>query len=191
MKNNTFNIISGKLKGRKFQFPDETGLRPTSGKIRETLFNWLQFDIANKIILDPFAGSGALGIEAISRGAKKVLLVEKSLKVFKKLKSNLEILNNSEYKLLNQDSLTYLNNKNVTPFDLIFLDPPFENDLIPQILKMLSKNNFLANNTKLYIESEYKITSEILNQYIKYQCTITKQKKSGNVHYCLISFNTL
>ena len=56
---------------------------------------------------------------------------------------------------------------------------------------MLSKNNFLANNTKLYIESEYKITSEILNQYIEYQCTIIKQKKSGNVHYCLISFNTL
>ena len=56
---------------------------------------------------------------------------------------------------------------------------------------MLSKNNFLANNTKLYIESEYKITSEILNQYIKYQCTIIKQKKSGNVHYCLISLNTL
>jgi 16S rRNA (guanine966-N2)-methyltransferase len=74
---------------------------------------------------------------------------------------------------------------------LIFLDPPFENDLIPQTLKILSKNNFLANNTKLYIESEYKITSEILNQYIEYQCTITKQKKSGNVHYCLISFNTL
>ena len=151
MKNNTFKIISGKLKGRKFIFPDTIGLRPTSGKIRETLFNWLQFDIANMSILDPFAGSGALGLEAISRGAKK----------------------------------------NETLFDLIFLDPPFGNDFLPQILKNLSKNNFLTKCTKLYIESEYKMTNEFLNQYIKYKFLIIKQKKTGNVHYCLISFDTL
>ena len=66
-------------------------MRPTSGKTRETLFNWLQFDIARKTVLDPFSGSGALGIEAISRGAKKTFLIEKNIKVFKSLKSNLEL----------------------------------------------------------------------------------------------------
>ncbi len=78
-------------------------MRPTSGKTRETLFNWLQFDIDGKTILDPFTGTGALGIEAISRGAEKVYFIEKNFKVYNILKSNLKILDFSQYKLINQD----------------------------------------------------------------------------------------
>ena len=166
-------------------------MRPTSGKIRETLFNWLQFEIANKTILDPFAGSGALCLEAISRGAKEVYLIEKSKKVSDKLESNFKILNSSQYKIINQDSLIFLEMQNKNPFDLVFLDPPFEKNLLAQALKLLSKKNYIDTHSQLYIESEYALTDEILNEHISYQCKINKQKKSGNVNYCLISLEAL
>ena len=89
---NSFRIISGEFRGRKFSFPEVEGLRPTSGKIRETLFNWLQFDIINKTALDPFAGSGALSLEAISRGAKEVYVIEKDRKVYEKLQIQLQVV---------------------------------------------------------------------------------------------------
>ena len=138
----------------------------------------MQFEIANKKILDPFAGSGALCLEAMSRGAKEVYLIEKNKKVSDKLTSNFKILNSSQYKIIN-------------PFDLVFLDPPFEKKLLPQALKLLSKNNYIDTRSKLYIESEYALTDEILNEHISYQCKINKQKKSGNVNYCLISLEAL
>jgi 16S rRNA (guanine966-N2)-methyltransferase len=166
-------------------------LRPTSGKIRETLFNWLQFEIANKTILDPFAGSGALCLEAMSRGAKEVYLIEKNKKVSDKLKSNFKILNSSQYKIINQDSLIFLEMQNKNPFDLVFLDPPFKKNFLPQALKLLSKKNYIDRRSQIYIESEYALTDEILNEHISYQCTISKQKKSGNVNYCLISLEAL
>ena len=114
-------------------------MRPTPGKTRETLFNWLQFNIADKTILDPFAGSGALSLEAISRGAKKVCLVEKNKKVFKNLESNFKLLNSDQYQLNNDDSIIFLDKQNTTPFDLVFLDPPFNQNLLASILGLLSK----------------------------------------------------
>jgi 16S rRNA (guanine966-N2)-methyltransferase len=187
IKTNTFKIISGSLKGRKFFFKDSDGLRPTSGKARETLFNWLQFEIANKTILDPFAGTGALGIEAISRGSGKVFFIEKDFKTHKILESNLKLLESDGYQLSNQDSLKYLEKVKLLPFDLIFLDPPFKQQLIPSILSLISNQNLIDSKSKIYIESEYEIDLEFLNSNIKYNCRIEKQKKSGNVYYCLIS----
>lgn len=187
IKTNTFKIISGSLKGRKFFFKDSDGLRPTSGKARETLFNWLQFEIANKTILDPFAGTGALGIEAISRGSGKVFFIEKDFKTHKILESNLKLLESDRYQLSNQDSLKYLGKIKLLPFDLIFLDPPFKQQLIPSILSLISNQNLIDSKSKIYIESEYEIDLEFLNSNIKYNCRIEKQKKSGNVYYCLIS----
>jgi len=187
IKTNTFKIISGSLKGRKFFFKDSDGLRPTSGKARETLFNWLQFEIANKTILDPFAGTGALGIEAISRGSGKVFFIEKDFKTHKILESNLKLLESDGYQLSNQDSLKYLEKVKLLPFDLIFLDPPFKQQLIPSILSLISNQNLIDSKSKIYIESEYEIDLELLNSNIKYNCRIEKQKKSGNVYYCLIS----
>ncbi|WP_416653516.1 16S rRNA (guanine(966)-N(2))-methyltransferase RsmD [Candidatus Pseudothioglobus sp. Uisw_086] len=191
MKDNTFKIIAGNLKGRKFNFPDAEGLRPTPGKTRETLFNWLQFDIANKTIIDPFAGSGALSLEAISRGAKKVCLIEKNRKVFKNLELNFKLLSNSQYQLNNTDSVIFLDKQNNKPFDLVFLDPPFNQNLIPITLELLSQKNYLHNESQIYIESEFEITPALLKNQIEYDCIIRKQKKSGNVHYCLISFETI
>jgi 16S rRNA (guanine966-N2)-methyltransferase len=166
-------------------------LRPTSGKTRETLFNWLQFDIDGKTILDPFTGSGALGIEAISRGAEKVYFIEKNFKVYNILKSNLKILDSSQYKLINQDSLVHLEKENLKPFDIVFLDPPFNQGLLPGILTLISKKKLINSKSKIYVESEYTLTTEFLSSNIMYKCKIEKQKKSGNVYYCLISLEDL
>jgi 16S rRNA (guanine966-N2)-methyltransferase len=166
-------------------------LRPTPGKTRETLFNWLQFDIADKTILDPFAGSGALSLEAISRGAKKVCLIEKNRKVFKNLESNFKLLDSLQYQLNNNDSTIFLDKQNTNPFDLVFLDPPFNQNLIPSTLDLLTKKNYLHHKTQIYIESEYEMTPEILKNHLGCNCMVKKQKKSGNVHYCLISLESL
>jgi len=166
-------------------------LRPTSGKTRETLFNWLQFDINGKTILDPFTGTGALGIEAISRGAEKVYFIEKNFKVYNILKSNLKILDSSQYKLINQDSLVHLEKENLKPFDIVFLDPPFNQGLLPSILTLISKKKLINSKSKIYVESEYALTFEFLSSNIMYKCKIEKQKKSGNVYYCLISLEDL
>ena len=189
IKTNTFRIISGSLKGRKFSFKDSDGLRPTSGKARETLFNWLQFEINNKTILDPFAGTGALGIEAISRGSGKVSFIEKDFKTHQILESNLKLLESSCYELINQDSLKYLEKEKLLPFDFVFLDPPFNQQLIPLILSLISEQNLIDSKSKIYIETEFEIDLELLNSNIKYNCKIEKQKKSGNVNYCLISLS--
>ena len=188
---NNFRIISGDFRGRKFNFPGIEGLRPTPGKIRETLFNWLQFDIINKTVLDPFAGSGALSLEAISRGANKVYVIEKNRKVYEKLKSNFNFLDQNQYTIINEDAMIHLSKSSNQSFDLIFLDPPFAKDLLKQTIEKLSSNNYINSQSKIYIESEFKLTEENISSLINYQFKIIKQKKSGNVHYCLISLGVL
>ena len=188
---NSFRIISGDFRGRKFSFPAVEWLRPTPGKIRETLFNWLQFDIINKTALDPFAGSGALSLEAISRGAKEVYLIEKDRKVYEKLKSNFNFLDRGQYTIINEDAMIHLSKPTKQSFDLVFLDPPFAKNLLLQTIDKLSKNNYINNQSQIYIESEYKITEENLSSLINYHFRINKQKKSGNVHYCLLSLEAL
>ena len=188
---NSFRIISGDFRGRKFSFPEVEGLRPTSGKIRETLFNWLQFDIINKTTLDPFAGSGALSFEALSRGVKEVYVIEKDRKIYEKLKSNFKLLDRGHFTIINEDAMTHLAKPSRQSFDLVFLDPPFAKNLLLETLEKLSNNHYINSQSQIYIESEYKITEDNLNSIINYQFKINKQKKSGNVHYCLISLETL
>ncbi|MDA9336086.1 16S rRNA (guanine(966)-N(2))-methyltransferase RsmD [Candidatus Pseudothioglobus singularis] len=191
MKTNTFKIISGNLKGRKFHFPDSDGLRPTSGKTRETLFNWLQFDIAGKTVLDLFSGSGALGIEAISRGAKKIFLIEKNIKVFESLKSNLDLIGSTKVELVNEDSIKYLKKLEHDAFDYIFLDPPFNQEILPLVLNLLSERKLIHSKSQIYIESEFQITEEFLGNNCDYDCKIDKENKSGNVYFCLITLGVI
>ena len=188
---NSFKIISGDFRGRKFSFSNVKGLRPTSGKIRETLFNWLQFDILNKTVLDPFAGSGALSLEAISRGAKEVYVIERDIKVYEKLKSNFKFLNRGQYTIINEDAMVHLSTPSNQSFDLVFLDPPFEKNLLLETIEKLANNHYINIQSQIYIESEYKITKDNLSSLINYHFKINKQKKSGNVHYCLISLGAL
>ncbi len=166
-------------------------MRPTSGKTRETLFNWLQFDIAGKTVLDPFSGSGALGIEALSRGVKKTFLIEKNIEVFKSLKSNLEFIGSTRFVLVNEDSINYLKKLEHDAFDYIFLDPPFSQQILPLVLKLLSERKLIHSDSQIYIESEFQITEEFLSNNCDYECKIDKEKKSGNVYFCLISLGII
>ena len=191
IETNSFRIIAGEFRGRKFSFPDVAGLRPTSGKIRETLFNWLQFDIAGKSVLEPFTGSGALSLEAISRGAKAVYSIEQNNTVFKQLLVNFKSFPSEKFKLINDDALTHLNQATNKSFDLVFLDPPFAKEILPQILKLIADNGYINQTSKIYIESEFQINNDNLSALNGYRYNIAKQKKSGNVHYCLINLGTL
>ena len=187
IETNSFRIIAGEFRGRKFHFPDAEGLRPTSGRIRETLFNWLQFDITGKTVIDPFTGSGSLCLEALSRGAKSVYSIEKNNTVFKQLQSSFKLFPSEKFKLINDDAVAYLSQVSNKSFDLVFLDPPFAKELLPQILKLIADNGYINQTSKIYIESEFQINNDNLSALSGYRYNIAKQKKSSNVHYCLIS----
>ena len=118
-------------------------------------------------------------------------MIEKNRKVFKNLELNFKLLSNSQYQLNNTDSVIFLDKQNNNPFDLVFLDPPFNQNLIPITLELLSQKNYLHNKSQIYIESEFEITPTLLENHLGYDCRIRKQKKSGNVHYCLISLEAI
>lgn len=179
--NNTFQVIGGKHRGRKFKFPDVDGLRPSPNKVRETLFNWLQFEMGGKTFLDLFAGSGALSFEALSRGAKSVTGVEKNAKAFGFLQDNQQVLKVDNLMIFNQDAFDFLREEG-TPFDFILLDPPFYKNYLEKVLTLIIENGFIDNGSKIYIESEFEVTDDFLN----HKFIINKQKKSGAVHYCLL-----
>ena len=148
---NIVRLIGGELRRRQISFPDAIGLRPTSNRVRETLFNWLGQDLTGKICLDLFAGSGALGFEAASRHAKRVIMVEIAKPVHLYLQQNQARLHLQEkVELQCQSAFTYLA-QNQTLFDIIFLDPPFDSDLIQQILPLLPTH--LAPHGKVYLEA--------------------------------------
>jgi len=140
------------MRGRKIRFDAAEGLRPTLDRIRETLFNWLARDIGNSNCLDLFAGSGALGFEAASRGASNVTLVEQNAKVAKSLEQNCQLLKVNNVTVANQSAELFLT-QTTEKFDLVFLDPPFAKNLLPATLIKLSP--CLAENALLYIEQEH------------------------------------
>lgn len=183
---NSFQIVGGEHRGRKFSFPDVSGLRPTSNKIRETLFNWIQFESAGKSYLDLFCGSGALSFEALSRGAQQVISIEKNKSAFQSLEKNRKILKSDKINIINQDAFDYLTKINNKSFDFALLDPPFNQNLLPKALRSLSKGGFVHSKSKIYIESEFEISQDFLNENFSQKTKINKQKRSGNVNYCLV-----
>jgi 16S rRNA (guanine966-N2)-methyltransferase len=150
-------IVGGSLRGRKLGFPDVPGLRPTPNRVRETLFNWLAPHISGMRALDLFAGSGALGIEAISRGAMQAVLVESSPVAAKQLRESVIRLGLGNARVESADALAYLKRAmspgGEGPFDLIFLDPPFDSGLQEPALQLISRSGALANGGFCYIES--------------------------------------
>lgn len=152
----TVRIIGGRYRGKKISFPDIEGLRPTSDRVKETLFNWLMHDIRGARCLDAFAGSGALGLEAYSRGADRVVLVESSPKVYSNLKQIVATFDSSTLTVVQCDAQEYIL-ESPECFDIIFLDPPFAKNYLPRCLDILSRSNLLASGGLVYIESPDKL----------------------------------
>ncbi|MDW0544920.1 16S rRNA (guanine(966)-N(2))-methyltransferase RsmD [Mannheimia haemolytica] len=148
-------VIAGLWRGRKLPVLNAEGLRPTTDRVKETLFNWLMHDIAHSRCLDCFAGSGSLGIEALSRQAQAVVFLEKFANAANQLKKNLQALKSEQGSVIHTDTLAYLAQKNNgEPFNIVFIDPPFHQGFVPQVLNLLAENNWLAPNAILYVETD-------------------------------------
>jgi len=181
---NRLRIIGGKWRGRKLEFPDVEGLRPTPDRVRETLFNWLQNDVQGARCLDLFAGSGALGLEALSRGAAYALLVDDNAKVVSQLRQHLETLQTVDGKIHHGDALQILESPpNDNPFNIVFLDPPFGQGLIAACVKALESSGWLAENAKIYLETE----SGLQDLNLPDQWEILRLLKAGQVTCYLVA----
>lgn len=182
-KNNTLRIIGGEWRSRKLPFVDAPGLRPTPDRIRETLFNWLQGSIHGAYCIDMFAGSGALGFEALSRGAEDVIFIEKNVSCANQLKENLKLLNTNAL-VVQSDALSF-SNVTVIPekaFDIVFLDPPYRQGLIEKSLEYLSNQNLIDDNSLIYLEHESEEQFEW--KYLGFE--VLKEAKAGQVDSFLL-----
>ncbi|WP_457668082.1 16S rRNA (guanine(966)-N(2))-methyltransferase RsmD [Thiolapillus sp.] len=154
-RSNSIRIIGGAYRGRRLSFPDVPGLRPTADRLRETLFNWLQGYIEGADCLDLFAGSGALGLEALSRGAKHVRFVDQSRAVTRQLDQNLRLLDvQDRAEVVSTDGMRLLGQDADRQFDIVFLDPPFSNDWLAQACENLERNGWLKSNSWIYLEQD-------------------------------------
>ena len=171
-------IIGGNWRGRKIPVPDAQGLRPTPDRVRETLFNWLQPFLHGAKCLDLFAGSGALGIEAVSRGAASSLLIEQDRETAETLRESLRMLDADKIAVHQADALQWIKTTNQV-FDIIFLDPPFGKNMIEQCLSLLAESECVVEQTLIYVESESIWQAEK-------NVEVIKQAKAGQVHYMLL-----
>lgn len=170
-------VSAGKYKGIKLKTLEGESTRPTLSRIKEAMFNILQFEIANKVVLDLFSGSGSLGIEALSRGAKKVYFNDKSKEACNVINSNLKLLKDDNYELDNLDAFTYLKTKEVN-YDVVILDPPYDFKEYEKLFKLLEKR--LNDNAIVVIEHYCK------DKIFNYLNLKTKEYKYGNK--CLTLF---
>ena len=147
-------IIAGEWRGRRLPVPDLEGLRPTQDRFRETLFNWLMFQLAGKRVLDLFAGSGALGVEALSRGAESAVFIEKDALAVAGIRSFLDKVGCRTAEIINTDARQWLARPSGKMFDIVFLDPPFRTGLLAESMASLEAGGWLAPDAWIYIESE-------------------------------------
>ncbi|AYC31109.1 16S rRNA (guanine(966)-N(2))-methyltransferase RsmD [Pseudomonas cavernae] len=174
-------IIGGAWRSRKFSFPMAHGLRPTPNRVRETLFNWLAPYVAGAKVLDLFAGSGALYLEALSRGAGSALAVDTHMAAIASLRQTLATLKCDNGQLLHGDGLRHLESQPATPFDLVFLDPPFGHDLLESACTLLEAKGWLAADAWIYTESEAAPSSLALPSNWR----LHREQKAGQVYYAL------
>lgn len=177
-------IIGGEWRSRQLPIIELDGLRPTTDRVRETVFNWLNFEIPGARCLDLFSGSGALGLEALSRGAKECTFVELNRSVAQQIERNLSTLQASNGTVYNTDALSFLQ-ANPAPFDVIFLDPPFRKGLLEQVLPKLDER-WLAANAYIYIERE----SEAQLSQLPDHWQLKKEKRAGQLTFALYQVST-
>ena len=180
-KSNTLRIIGGLWRSRRIGFPDHEGLRPSADRVRETLFNWLGQDLGGLDCLDLFAGSGALGFEALSRGAARVVMVEQNREVCAALRANAELLQAKNLQFRCMDALEFAQSarSNATDrFDVVFLDPPFASSLLGQVLEKIPP--LLKPGAKVYVESAH-----AFEQTPGWR--LLKHGRAGQVHFHLLA----
>jgi 16S rRNA (guanine966-N2)-methyltransferase len=180
-KEGRLRIVAGIWRSRLLDIADVEGLRPTSERIRETLFNWLVPHIHGARCLDLYAGTGALGLEALSRGAASAVFVEASPVAEKQLKMNTGLLDASGATVLRMDALDYLTGKPDERFDIVFLDPPFAADLLDETCRLMAEQQLLADGALVYLEQDRGKAELKLPKTWR----VLKDKTAGNVRYML------
>ena len=167
-------IVAGKYRGKKLKEFDLSSTRPTIDRVKESIFNLIQFEVVDSVVLDLFSGTGALGIEAISRGAKKTYLVDSNKFAINIIKENLKGIE-GDYIVENKDYLEFLNSTNVK-FDIVLLDPPYKTDFGIVAIKTLIEKDLLSENAKIIFE-----TSEENDFDLSFAGFEVKKKKYGTV----------
>ena len=175
-------IVAGNWRSRLLDIADVEGLRPTSERIRETLFNWLASGIHGKRCLDLFAGTGALGLEALSRGAGEVVFVEKAPRAARTLARNIETLDAKGATVLQQDAEDFLDTGETAPFEIIFLDPPFAEDMLSDLCRLIEERGLLVDDGLVYLEQDRAREMAVLPDNWR----VLKNKTAGNVRYMLV-----
>jgi|TARA_B110000914_G_C15280262_1_gene361769 16S rRNA (guanine966-N2)-methyltransferase len=178
----SIRIIAGKYRGRKLPVLMSEGLRPTTDRVKETVFNWLMPYVQDAKCLDCFAGSGSLGFEALSRGAKQVTLLELNKSAASQLKANKLLLKAEEVKINQTNTVEYLKG-NIEKYDLVFLDPPFRKKLAEQCAILLN-SGWLAEKSLIYVEMEANDNA----QQLPNNWCLLKEKIAGQVSYQLYQY---
>ena len=179
-------IVAGKWRGRFLPVIDADELRPTPERVRETLFNWLAPRIEGSRCLDLFAGTGVLGLEALSRGAAEATLVERDRQAADALRKSIEKLGACHATVVTGDALQFLRNADVRTMDIVFLDPPFAGASLKQVIDLLGSRGWLAARASLYIEQDAATALPDLPP----GTTVRREKKAGNVRYLLVDAGT-
>lgn len=185
---NTLRIIAGQWRSRILTFPDLAGLRPTSDRIRETLFNWLQATVTGEYCLDLFAGSGACGLEALSRHAGHVTFVEAAARAVTGIRNNLSLLDAGSAQVLHQDALVWLESLKTDAragseyqYGIVFIDPPFAARLHTRACALLEASGVMKERALIYLESDQPLATLDLPK----NWQMLKNKRAGAVHFGL------
>ncbi|HSN16997.1 MAG TPA: 16S rRNA (guanine(966)-N(2))-methyltransferase RsmD [Gammaproteobacteria bacterium] len=175
-----FRIIGGQWRRRRLHFPPLSGIRPSPDRVRETLFNWLRDRIEGAACLDLFAGSGALGLEALSRGAASVTFIDKERQVIEAIRGHLELLKAEGATLVQADALAWLAGA-PKPMDLVFLDPPFDADLVPEVCIRLAQG-WLKRGAWVYVEHAAERVPQLPSGW-----EVLKESRAGRVGFRLVA----
>lgn len=185
-QSNRLRIIGGQWRSRRLPFPDAPGLRPTADRVRETLFNWLQASVPGASCLDLFAGSGACGLEALSRGASGVIFVERASVVADAIQANLALLEAEGGQVVCSDVLGWLRRgpavAGARPADIVFVDPPYaDRALLAPVCAALVDGNWLADDARIYLESDHPLSEADLPA----RWNLLRSRRAGKVYFSL------